>query len=359
MAHQRKIFESTKKRYKLNDKGLIYDVTNTYFCGQKCELGKMGKDKDGVKGRPLVQIGLGITQKEGIPVFHKTFHGNIHDSRIFQDLITTFKEYGIKNGLVVFDRGISSKQNQKDIKALRWKVLCGLPIAIELKKLLKRTLEEKNFLDLKNRVKLNKTIFYVETVSYSIGEVKGKLAFCFNEKKSRELKEFRYDEIECARILLREGKTIKHGLEKFFRKDGRLLKNKIREAEELDGYSAIFTTANLLKGDMVKLYFDKDLVEKAFQNLKGVIKLRPIRHWLHDRVIAHVFICYLSYLLLTILKMKLKKIELSPIQALKELGSLYKVYMFDKKKGLHFQKTVALNKIQEKIMRAIDRKLLS
>jgi transposase len=33
------------------------------------------------QGRPLIQIGLGVTQDEGIPVFHKTFDGNIADAR--------------------------------------------------------------------------------------------------------------------------------------------------------------------------------------------------------------------------------------------------------------------------------------
>ena len=37
---QKDIFEKVKKIYELNDKGLIYDVTNTYLYGKKCPLGK-------------------------------------------------------------------------------------------------------------------------------------------------------------------------------------------------------------------------------------------------------------------------------------------------------------------------------
>jgi len=359
MILQKNIFDVVSKKYNISCKGLVYDVTNTYFCGKKCELAKLGKDKEGVKGRPLIQIGLGVTQEDGIPVFHKTFHGNIHDSRTFQDMITSFREYGIKNGIVVFDRGISSKQNQVNIKELKWKVLCGLPIGIELKKLLRTTLKNKKFVTFKNMIKLNKTIFYVEILPYSIAGIKGRLGFCFNERKSLMLKETRYIEIAHANKLLREGKEIKEGLRKFFRKDGRLMMNKVKAAEELDGYSAIFTTAPLSKENIVKMYFEKDLVEKAFQSLKGVINLRPIRHWLSDRVISHVFICYLAYLLLSILKMKLKKLELTPTQALKEVDTLYKVYLTDKKKGFKLQKIVALNKKQEKIMKAVGNDLIT
>ncbi len=100
-------------------------------------------------------------------------------------------------------------------------------------------------------------------------------------------------------------------------------------------------------------------MKKAFQSLKGIVKLRPIRHWLYNRVNAHVFICYLSYLLLSLLKLKLKKIGMSPLEALSELDSLYKVYIRDTMKGFRLTRTVALTKNQEKILKSIDKTLLS
>jgi len=356
---QKKIFASLQSRYELNTKGIVYDVTNTYLYGKKCPFGKLGKAKEGVKGRPLIQIGLGVTQDEGVPVFHKIFHGNIHDARTLQDLLTTFRAFELRSGLMIFDRGISSKKNQLDIRDLNWQVLCGLPLDRGLKKVLREILSESDFLAFRNRVKLNKTRFYVKTLPHCLAGITGKLAFCLNEKKKRELKESRYDEIENAQLLLKGGKPIKAGLNKFFGQDGRIFSSKVRAAEEFDGYSAIFTTASCSKEKMVKMYFYKDLVEKAFQSLKGVIKLRPIRHWLYNRVVAHVFVCYLSYLLLTLLQIRLAKTEFSPMAALKELDTLYKVYMRDSKKNFHLTRVVALNKNQEKILKAIDAKLLT
>lgn len=351
------IFKNVKKKYTIEGNGVVYDVTNTYLYGKKCPIGKFGKDKEGVKGRPLIQIGLGVTQKEGIPLFHKVFDGNIHDSRTFSDSITSFKEYDIKNGLVVFDRGISSKKNQKAIFSLKWKVLCGLPLDQGLKKCLKKINNEK-FSEYKNRVKLNKTIFYTVTKPYLIDGINGTIAFCFNERKKLDLKESRFDEISNAQKLLAERKKIKPALEKYFNTNGKLLLKKIEEDEEFDGYSCIFTTEKLSKMDTVKLYFDKDLVEKAFQSLKGVINVQPIRHWLYNRVNAHVFVCYLAYLLLSLLKHRLKKLEMSPVEALKELDSLYNVYIRDKKKGFKISRLVALTKKQEEILRCVDKKLL-
>ena len=67
----------------------------------------------------------------------------------------------------------------------------------------------------------------------------------------------------------------------------------------------------------MRLYFDKDIVENAFHARKSVIKLHPVRHRLTQRVIAHVFIGYPSYLLLSLLKFRLKALEISPEAALK------------------------------------------
>lgn len=355
---QRRIFEEVQKKYKLEVKGLLYDVTNTYLFGKNCSIAKLGKSKEGRCGKPLIQIGLGVTQKEGIPVFHKVYDGNIHDSRTFQDAITYFEEYKIKDGIFVFDRGITSKEAQSRMKKIKWKVLCGFSLTDRLKEMIELEIENKSFSDIKSRVLLNKTMFHVVQKDYVIGDIKGKLAICFNEQQRLDLNHSLYDEIMNAKLLLSNKKNIKSGLEKFFSKSGKLLTEQIEQEEKFHGYSCIFTTAKLTSEQMVHHYFEKDLVEKAFQSLKGVVRLRPIRHWLYNRVIAHVFICYLSYLLLSILKLRLTKINLSPAKALQELDTLYKVYMHDSKKGFKVSRVVALNKMQEKILKTVDKKLI-
>jgi hypothetical protein len=58
------------------------------------------------------------------------------------------------------------------------------------------------------------------------------------------------------------------------------------------------------------------------------------------------------------LKPRLKKLNLSPVAALQELDSLYKVYLRDSRKGFQLSRVVALSRMQEKIMKTIDKKLL-
>ena len=76
--------------------------------------------------------------------------------------------------------------------------------------------------------------------------------------------------------LLKKNKTIKPGLEQYFHSNGQLNHKKISEAQEMDGFSFIFSTKKMSVKEIMRLYFgDKDIIEKAFQSLKGVIKLRP------------------------------------------------------------------------------------
>ena len=356
---QKNIFESVRTKYQLKNSGIVYDVTNTYLYGKNCPMGKEGKDKEGVRGRPLIQIGLAVTQDAGVPVFHKTFDGNIHDSRTFQDVISSFGRYRMKpGGLIVYDRGITSGRNILDVKALKWDTLCGVPSNPNLEKLWRRFLAEGKLAQFDNRVRLNDTVFYVATKPYEIGGVKGELAICFNERRQRQLKESRYDEIADAQELLKHKKTTKEGLEQFFDGRDQPLKSKLAEAEEFDGCSYVFCTRHIPKEELVRIYFDKDIVEKAFHSIKGIVNLRPIRHWLSNRVTAHVFICYLSYLLLSLLKYRLRKTGITPEEALRELASMYKVYLRDSKGVFKISRVVTLTKKQELIVKAVNKKLL-
>ena len=214
-AFQREMFQSLCQHYRLHPSGVIYDVTNTYLYGRRCPLGKPGHDKEGVKGRPLVQIGLAVTQKEGFPLFHKVFDGNVHDARTLSDLVTLFGSYQLEAGLFIYDRGIVSKRNLEQIKELHWDTLCGIPIHPALQTFWR--------------------------------------PWANNERRQRETRESRRDEILYAQKLLAEGKAIKPGLRPFFDTQGRLRQDKLEAAEQFDGYSCIFSTRSLPAEEMLSV----------------------------------------------------------------------------------------------------------
>ena len=226
-AWQRQLFEGVCRQYRLRPSGVIYDVTNTYLYGRRCPLAKPGHDKEEVKGRPLIQIGLGVTQEEGFPLFHKVFDGNVHDARTLQDLVSLFGTYHLGPGLFIYDRGIVSKRNLKDIKHLHWDTLCGIPLNEHLKKFWRPCANSQQMMQLPYRQRVGQTVFYTRLRPYQLDAVRGKLALCLNERQQRDGRESRRDEILQAQKLLAEGKSIKPGLERFFDRRGNLLSRAI------------------------------------------------------------------------------------------------------------------------------------
>ena len=103
----------------------------------------------------------------------------------------------------------------------------------------------------------------------------------------------------------------------------------------------------------MKKYFEKDLIEKSFRSLKGILALRPIRVWMKEHVEAHVKICYLAYAIFSYLNYKLKRLEISPVDALEKLKECYKIYLEDEKNDLKWEKIVSPEKIQKKILEKI------
>jgi transposase len=355
---QKKIFRSVTDVYKLQPKGYFFDVTNVYFYGTECPIAKIGHNKEG-SHQPQVQIGLAVTKQEGIPIFHKTFEGNIFDARTLQDFLVEFHDLNIEDVTLVWDRGVTSEVNILDAKKAGFEVICGIAIKQKVQKIVDKILTKKEeFLQLKNRVRLKNTIIYCIQQKYSYGSVRGELVLCFNEEKARINKEKRIDQISKAQALLQKRKPVSEGIKKFFNDDFTIDEREIQEAQQYDGCSVIFSTKKLPIEEIVKSYFEKDKVEKAFRSMKSVLGLKPIKHWLEERVKSHIFICYLSYLLISLLETKLKKTDISAITALDKLSTAYKVGLRNKKTKNDFEKIVTLSKEQEKIIKAVDKNIL-
>ena len=355
---QKQIFNSVKHFYNFKPEGYFFDVTNVYFYGTECSIAKKGYNKEGTN-YPQVQIGLAVTKEEGIPIFHKTFEGNIFDARILGDFLQGLKDLNVKHVTLIWDRGVTSETNIIDAKKTGFEVICGLAIKQDVQKKVDEFINQKDkFFQLKNRMRLQNTVMYCIKEKYIYGKVKGHIVICFNEEKSRINKEKRIDEIYNAEEKLKNKKEISEGLKKYFNKDNTINENEIIKSQKYDGFSVIFSTQDLTAAEIVKPYFGKDKVEKAFRSMKSILGLRPIKHWLEERVKSHIFICYLSYLLISLLDYKIKQTGISAISALDKLSTAYKVYLKSKKLNKEFSKTVTLTKEQEKIMKSVDKKIL-
>lgn len=353
---QEKIFSRLKDLLTLSPSAYFYDITNVYFYGVCCRLAKKGQNAEG-RREPQIQIGLAITKEEGIPIFHKVFEGHIFDSKTLPDILVHLRKHEIKNVCIVWDRGVSSKLNIREARGMGFDVLCGLALKSGLKKVVDRVVED-DIVAMRNRVRLQSATFYVKKQRYEVEGMRGYIAVCVNEKQRQAIRERRYDEIDHALKLVKEKKSIKTGLRKYIQ-GNKINHRALQLAERYDGISVIFSTRNLRPEEMVRGYFDKDRLEKSFRCLKSFLEMDKVRFWLPNRVRGHVFVCYLAYLLLSVLDYRLKESGISAINALEMMESMYKIYITDPKSKNKFSKTVTLSKKQEEILRTVNPLLLS
>jgi hypothetical protein len=348
---QRRIFRRLKKVLNVSPSGYFYDLTNVYFYGLCCPLAKRGHNAEGRKD-PQIQIGLAVTQKEGLPIFHKVYEGHIFDARTLPDILREFEKEEIRDVCLVWDRGVSSRLNIREARGLGYHVLCGLALKTGLKKEAEKLLTG-DLVAMKHRVRLKNATFYVNKKRYIAEGVRGYIALCLNEKERQAIHERRYDEIDNALRRLKEKKPIKEGLRKYLH--GRGINHRVlAEAERYDGLSVVFSTRDLDEKEMVTGYFEKDRVEKSFRCMKSFLEMDKVRLWLANRVQGHIFVCYLAYLLLTVLDYKLSGTGLTAVEALETLASMYRIYLTDPKSKNKFIKTVAMSKAQEDILKKVN-----
>jgi len=292
---------------------LVLDVTDTYFNGSQAEW-KSRKGKDG-KYDKLIQIGLGVTFRNGFPLFHKQYEGNISNVKIFQDMLSDIRYSKYK--CIIMDRGMSSKENIEEIKACQLEAILGVRQSPKNQQEFLDCVSREEIYCKERQVQLKETAVYIKSFEYN----GGKLIVVYNPALEVVKREKYYSNKE---VLEADAKYL--------------------------GYSLIYHNTTLDDKVVVKKYFEKDIVERSFKQMKGVLSLRPIRVWLLKHVEAHIKISYLSYCILSLLGFKLKSIDMSPIEALDKLRTSYKVHLKETSSNFEWEKVVTQSKIQNKIL---------
>ena len=303
---------------------------------------------------------MGVTRTLGLPIFHQVHEGNVHDTKMFNAAISKFSAMNIKSGLAVFDRGITSAECISKLSKLGWKCLAG----VQNHKGVKAVISDLNFermQSLRNLVVQGDTKFFAKSIPFTIGTINGKLIILQNSLKKQRILVDRLALINEAKELMKsDPKQVSQDLLKFFNKDGGVNRHAIDRVEKFDGLSFLFTNSKLSVPEAISYYFEKDLIERCFRLSKSVLKLRPIRLMLDNRIRSHIMICYIGLALLTTVRLRMKKagIYRDPGAALRSLDSIFKIYLTCKKKDGRannpFHKVNTLSNQQHRLIRVIS-----
>jgi len=118
----------TNELFDIEDKILLYDLTNTYFEGRKVgsALAQFGRSKEKRDDAKLVVLAL-VVNRYGFIKYSSILEGNIADSTTLHGMIDHLRiktSASASKALVVIDAGIATDENLQMIKAKGYDYLC-------------------------------------------------------------------------------------------------------------------------------------------------------------------------------------------------------------------------------------------
>ena len=299
---------------------VLYDVSSSYMEGRCCPLAQFGYNRDGKKGKLQIVYGL-LCAPDGCPVAVEVFEGSTGDPATLASQVTKLKQrFGLAHVVLVEDRGmITQARIAEDIKpaGLDWITALRAPA---IRGLLEGDAFQMSLFDERDMAAITAPDFPGE-----------RLILCRNQALAAERTRKREDLLKAterdlapiaaavrrkreplrgrAEIGLAVGAVIdRHKMAKHFvlaitdtsfsftRKSA-----EIAAEAALDGLYAVRTSLPATALDdaaTVRSYKSLSLVERAIRSIKTVdLHVRPVYHWLPERVRAHVFLCMLGYYL--------------------------------------------------------------
>jgi transposase len=302
---------------------LLYDVTSTYFEGEANAnpLAQRGYSRDKRGDCKQVCLGL-VVSRCGMPLGYEVFAGNTADVTTVEHIVTTMEaRYGRSNRIWVMDRGMVSDENIEFLKESRRRYIVGTPKGM-LKRFEQQLLGE-DWHAIRDGLE-------VKLCASPDGEAE---TFILCRSRDRREKEKAMHERFAKRIEERltcmEARCRKQKRDplKVAREVGRLLGQNSRAAglfdvdvqarddggtdlvwkkvEAWQQWSELSEGCYLLRTNVTdwsdeelwKAYIQLTEAEAAFRVHKSDLSIRPIWHQKEDRVLAHILVCFLAYVL--------------------------------------------------------------
>ena len=315
-SRQRQIEKKLAARHLAPGGIAMFDLSSSWVEGSCCELAAFGHSRDGKRGRRQIEYGL-LTDPQGRPVAVEVFAGNTADPVSFKTAITRVRgDFGIKNLIMVGDRGMITGTRIDDLRempGMDWITSLRAPAVAALAA---------------DDGPLQMSLFDVhDFAEISHPDYPGeRLVCCYNpalaaerERKRQALlaaTEADLEKIAASaaagrlkdpdKIGIRAGKALgKHKVAKHFiteitgtsftwRRD----QEQIAAEAALDGIYVIRASVNqdlLSPAGLITAYKNLKYVERDFRITKADdLDLRPIYHYLQQRVRGHVLICMLA-----------------------------------------------------------------
>jgi hypothetical protein len=327
---------TTNELFNIEDKIILYDLTNTYFEGRKTtsEKAKYGRSKEKRSDAKLLALAL-VCNQQGFVKYSKIYSGNVSDP---VTLCKTIDELALKTSavvgkpLVVMDAGISTKENLQLIKEKGYDYLCvtrsklkdyvvsqnkkGLIEVFDNRRqridiqYVDMSGESDKFLYVHSHAKAKKEAAMNDHFSQHFEEELKNMESSLHKKGGTKRTEKVYERL--GRIKERYPAANKHYTIDIL-SDGKLAtamrwKHTESSPEHTDGVYFLRTSkTELSETEIWDIYNTLTQIEATFRILKTDLHLRPVFHKSDNQSDAHIYLGIVAYMVVAAIRYQLNQ----------------------------------------------------
>jgi transposase len=340
----------TNELFDLEDKILLFDLTNTYFEGRmvKSSIAQFGRSKEKRSDAKLVVLAA-VVNTEGFIKYSSILSGNMADCKTLAGMIETLRantSSSAKKATVVIDAGIATDENLKMIQENGYDYICvsraaltKYSVAADAQKITVR--DNKNqTIELQRVEQKQNTDYYLKVDSHAKALKESSMENCFTERFEEELQKIAASLTKKGgvkqedKVYLRLGRLQQKYPSAYrnytfdirvgepaedAKKDAPLpskrivvsmewTKNEASAKAKAHGTYFIRTSLTGLTEELLWQFYNTIReIEATFRCLKTDLDLRPVYHKTDDNVMAHLHLGLLAYWIVNTVRFQLKK----------------------------------------------------
>lgn len=350
---------------------IAYDSTNMNTVATNIEMAEYGHAKANDK-LPQVNISLGYSQDDQLPLFYDVYPGSIIDNSELQKMIDRAEYYGMAKVGFLLDRGYFSKSNIRYLEAKGHSyVIMAKSNALFVQDIIKEYgpqlrfgysnyIEEVELYGLSVETDLLKTNQqqYVHIYYNGVGAESEKLSInSYWNKMDRDLA------LKKAKKLKRREDLKQY--EKYYRivfddygyfVDYKRKNTELKKMLDSVGYFVIITSEEMSALEALSIYRDRDAIEKVFRMDKSYLGNDVFRVHSDTSLESKMFVSFIALIIRNEIYQRMKPLyaknrkEFSVPQTIRELERLNMIKLSDEKYHIRYR----LTSKQKKILKVFD-----
>lgn len=321
--HDKSIISLTQNRlqstYKFENTNSNIDWSSLVLYGNKANLGEQGYSRDHRPDKKQITFGISeYANPINVPMALTVQAGNVLDKQHFPITFRRTLKALNEGSLIIIDRGANTKDNKSLVRIYYHHYLCAATLSQKVDE--KIRLFDKQKADTIEDKKGRKVYChkYFENNEHCYLYFSEKLyEDQINRKKKHIQKRLKENkEIQDKILSTRKKKQKTHQLQDFIATETLSLQKRLEKLSESElgealfsesitgreGFFLLVSSKNLTHSEALKLYRERDSIEKMMDSLKNVIRIKPVRVWTDDEIKGALLIGFFAQLIISLMK---------------------------------------------------------